>query len=107
MTDRKDHGAGVVGMCPPTGGSGWTHTQSGCHFRFSVSIRELMAILRTAEGQGGSFMASEMGEHCTRHKHSGESEEKRELNQMQKPNIPVYLYAVAKAYGSLRNNSTH
>ena len=39
-----------------------------------------MAIVRRVEGQGRNFMASEMREHCARHKHSDEGKERIESN---------------------------
>lgn len=67
-----------------------------------------MAILRAAEVQGGSFTALEMEEYCARHKCSGESEEKKELNQMQLPDIPfTYMLLTKASYGPLSNHLAH
>lgn len=54
--------------------------------------------LRAAEVQGGSFMALEMEEHCAIHKCSGECEEKKELNQMQSPDIHLHICCWQKPY---------
>lgn len=77
-------------------------------FRVSISIRELVAILRTGEGQGGRSGASEMGQNCARHKHSEESEEKRETNQCRSLIFhSMDLLWIKASYGNLSNNSAH
>ena len=69
-----------------TVGSRWSDTWQGGHFRFSISIRKLLAIVRRAEGPRRTlYDFINGGKHCVRHKHSEESEEKRELNQIQNP----------------------
>lgn len=72
-----EQGCGPVPLHPR---SGQINTQWECHFRVSVSLRKLMAILRRAEGQRGSSMALETGRTPCKTKHSEEGEARTESN---------------------------
>ena len=86
-----------------TAGSKWSDTWWGCHFRFSISVRKLLAIVRRAEGPRRKlYDFINGGKPCARRKHSEESKEKREVNQMQNPiSHFMDMQCTKTSYGSI------